>query len=75
LKSSTTIQREINNEISNLPVYYQKKFLDMLKLIKQGIKTLPSSKHSITELKGCGKGIWKNIDAQTYINKLRGEWD
>jgi len=47
----------------------------MLKLIKQGIKTLPSRKHSITELKGCGKGIWKNIDAQTYINKLRGEWD
>ena len=27
------------------------------------------------ELKGCGNEIWKNVDAQQYVNKLREEWD
>ena len=32
-------------------------------------------KRSIMELHGLGKEIWKNIDAQEYVNELRKEWD
>ena len=32
-------------------------------------------RHSILELAGLGKEIWEGIDAQEYVNKLRGGWD
>ncbi|MBI3813070.1 MAG: hypothetical protein HY279_01205 [Nitrospinae bacterium] len=45
-----------------------------MQLLKRGIEAAPK-KHNITELKGCGKEIWKRTDAQKYVNKLRKEWD
>jgi len=30
---------------------------------------------NLLRLKGLGKHVWKGIDAQDYINKLRDEWD
>ena len=32
-------------------------------------------KRSILELRGLGKEIWQGIDAQTYVDDLREEWD
>ena len=32
-------------------------------------------KRSILELRGLGKEIWQGVDAQKYIDRLRGEWD
>ena len=32
-------------------------------------------KHSILELAGLGAEIWKGVDAQDYVNRLRGEWE
>jgi hypothetical protein len=32
------------------------------------------AKRSVLELRGLGKGIWENTDAQEYIDRLRGEW-
>jgi hypothetical protein len=32
-------------------------------------------RHSITELRGLGKGIWKGVDAQEYVNQERDAWD
>lgn len=32
-------------------------------------------KRSLLELEGLGAGIWKDIDAQKYIDSLRSEWD
>ena len=32
-------------------------------------------KRSIMELHGLGKEIWKDIDAQEYVNELRNEWE
>ena len=34
-----------------------------------------SNQHSILELKGLGKEIWKNIDVQKYIEEERNSWD
>ena len=36
---------------------------------------LPPPKRSILELRGLGKEIWQGIDAQTYVDGLREEWD
>ena len=32
-------------------------------------------KRSITELAGLGKEIWKGIDVDDFVKKLRSEWD
>ena len=32
-------------------------------------------KRSILELRGLGKEIWQGVDAQEYVDRLRGEWD
>jgi len=31
--------------------------------------------HSLLDLVGLGSEIWSNVDAQTYIDDLRDEWD
>ena len=36
---------------------------------------LAPQKRSILELRGLGKEIWQGIDAQTYVDSLREEWD
>ena len=38
--------------------------------------SLPSAepKHSILELRGLGKEVWKDIDAQEYVNQERTAW-
>lgn len=36
--------------------------------------SLPS-KRSLLEMAGLGAEIWKGIDAQEYVNRLRDEWD
>ncbi|MDX2139554.1 MAG: hypothetical protein SF123_15825 [Chloroflexota bacterium] len=40
-------------------------------------ETTPSveAKRSLRELRGLGKEIWTGIDAQTYFNEQRDEWD
>jgi len=30
---------------------------------------------NLLRLKGLGKNLWRGIDAQEYINKLREEWE
>jgi len=30
---------------------------------------------SLLKLKGLGKHLWRGVDAQDYINKLRQEWE
>jgi hypothetical protein len=32
-------------------------------------------KRSILDLEGVGAEIWRGIDAQEYVNRLRDEWD
>ncbi len=74
MKTSLAIETKIIDEIKDLPVQQQKKILDVVRLLKTGIKA-SHKKHNITELRGCGKKIWRGIDAQKYVNKLREEWN
>jgi len=32
-------------------------------------------RHSIMELRGIGKGVWRGIDVDAYINEERNSWD
>ncbi len=68
------METKIIEEIKDLPVQQQKKILDVVRLLKTGIKA-SHKKYHITELRGCGKEIWKGIDPQKYVNKLREEWN
>jgi len=74
MRNNVTIETEILEEIKDLSVSEQKKILDIVRLLKTGLKST-HRKHKITELRGCGKEIWKGIDAQEYVNKLRSEWN
>ncbi len=69
-----TTESKILKELEELPPQHRKKILDVVQLLKIGLKT-SGKKHSITELRGCGKKIWKGIDAQKYVDNLREEWD
>ncbi len=73
MKSSTIVGKKIVEEIKSLPLPQQNKILEVVRLLKTGIEGT-HKKHSITELRGCGKEIWEGIEAQEYVNKLREEW-
>lgn len=32
------------------------------------------STHSLLEIRGLGKELWKGIDAQEYVDRERGSW-
>lgn len=33
------------------------------------------AKRSLLELEGLGADIWRDVDAQAYVDELRREWD
>ena len=65
----------------------RKRGLPTDEMVRQAVEKLVQAgeaedkpKHSIMELHGLGAEIWKDekgdlIDAQEYVNELRGEWD
>lgn len=71
MRKALGIEERIAEEARELPVEHQRKILDIVRLLK----TAFVQKHSISELRGCGKKLWKGIDAQQYIDKLRAEWN
>lgn len=68
------LEKELRHELKDLPILHQRKILDIVRLMKKG-GGAKQKKHDILELKGCGKEIWEDVDAQQYVNKLREEWD
>ena len=65
---------EILKEIRTLSLEERKQLMKLM------VDTLtetpePQKQHSIMELAGLGAEIWEGIDAQEYVNQLRGEWD
>ena len=52
--------------------------LNLVKIISVQLKKSLIRKkvmHSIMELEGLGADLWKDIDAQEYVNKERESWD
>ena len=64
----------IIEEITHLTIEERK---HLINVIVDSFTEIPSTKkkRSILELRGLGKEIWQDIDAQDYVNELRDEWD
>jgi hypothetical protein len=45
------------------------------RLIRALTQPMLEPEHEITELRGLGKEVWNNIDAQEYINAERDSWE
>ncbi|OBQ11980.1 MAG: hypothetical protein AN482_07665 [Anabaena sp. LE011-02] len=68
--------QELLQQAKNLTPEEQLKLVENLSiLIRQQLKMTPKPKRSILELRGLGKEIWGNIDAQEYINQERDSWN
>ena len=67
------VEELYNQEIRSLPATDR---LRLLALIAKDLAQAPvETRHHITELRGLGKEIWQNVDAQKYVSDLRDEWD
>ena len=45
------------------------------RLIRALAKHTLKPEHEVTELRGLGKEVWNNINAQDYINTERNSWE
>ena len=65
---------KITREIEGLD--YNNKINLMARMVSM-LKWMPVSEksHKITDLKGLGKDIWKNVDVEDFIQKERESWD
>ncbi|MDQ7024418.1 MAG: hypothetical protein Q9P44_02545 [Anaerolineae bacterium] len=49
---------------------------ELVKLLVDSLDTFtPHQKRRLSELRGLGKEIWQGIDAQSYVDEMRDEWD
>ncbi|MEM6282262.1 MAG: hypothetical protein AAF787_08730 [Chloroflexota bacterium] len=64
-----TVQELIQEALNLTPAERQQ--------LVQALADMPQDppERSITELAGLGADLWKEVDAQQYINNLRDEWD
>ncbi len=71
---SVTSYQHIITEIKELDLSDQLRLLEeMAAIIRNNAN--PHKTRSILELQGKGKDIWKNLDAQEYIDKERSSWN
>jgi hypothetical protein len=65
---------QVISEIKTLNLSDQLRLLEeMATLIRR--KTPVAQYHSILELKGKGKDIWKELNVKAYIDKERSSWN
>jgi len=74
--SAITVEQLYQRYIEPIPVTEQLQLIALVtkKLATQS-KSLEDKKLSLLELEGLGAEIWKDIDAQKYVDELREEWD
>ncbi|MBL8157825.1 MAG: hypothetical protein JNM70_27045 [Anaerolineae bacterium] len=66
---------EILDEARSLSIEERKQLMKgLIDLLAEPVSPSPKN-HRLRELRGLGKEIWQGIDAQTYIEQQRDEWD
>ena len=71
---STAAYSEVLNRIQRLGPTDQLRLLeDLAALVRRQVA--PQTRRSILELQGLGKEIWRNVDAQEYIDRERASWN
>ena len=61
-------------QIKQLDVLEQLRLLEVIAQLVQR-ETAAKSQRSIREIRGLGKEVWKNLDAQEYVNQERDSWE
>ncbi len=61
-------------EVEKLNQEEQLRLLEQIAVLIRS-KATAKTRRSILELQGMGKNIWKNIDAQKYVDKERASWN
>ncbi len=61
-------------QVKQLNVLEQLRLLEAIAQLVQR-ETVSKSQRGIRELRGLGKEVWGNMDAQTYVNQERESWD
>jgi hypothetical protein len=71
---STYTYNEILNQVERLTPDEQRQLIRDIEAMLHG-QLKPKHRHSIMELKGLGKEIWKDIDVAEYIRQEREAWN
>ena len=61
-------------EVEKLNQAEQLRLLEQIAVLIQSKATV-KTRRSILEIQGKGKNMWKNIDAQEYVDKERTSWN
>lgn len=70
---SSSTKNIYDEHIKPLPRKQQVQLLDLLPTeLENGDDN--GQRHSILELHGLGKEIWRGVDGDQYVRKLRDEW-
>ncbi len=69
----STSYGKILNQIQNIPLYEQRRLLKDLEAMLS--KSSAKPRHSLLELEGLGKEIWRGVDPQKYVDEERNSWD
>ena len=71
---STSTYYEVLSQIQRLNPDDQLRLLeDLVALVRRHVTG--QSRHSILELQGLGKEIWRGVDAQQYVDQERASWN
>jgi len=66
----------VNEIIQTIKTLSPHERIEIMHALTDTFSQTPTTKtHSILELDGLGAEIWKDIDAQAYVDELRDEWD
>jgi hypothetical protein len=60
-------------QIRPLPIAHRLQLIS--RIAEDLVSDAPTGKRRITELRGLGKEVWQNVDAQKYVESLRSEWE
>ena len=61
-------------QVKQLEMIEQIRLLEAIAQLVQR-ETAVKSSRSIRELRGLGKDVWNNLDAQEYVNQERSSWE
>ena len=76
MTTTTSVAKIYERHIRWLPAAQRLKLVAMIvsELVPE-CESLPARpKFNLTDLEGLGKEIWEGVDAQEYVDRLRGPW-
>jgi hypothetical protein len=72
---STYAYREVLNRAQQLTPDEQIRLIEELLALIRDRQEPSEPRHSLLELRGMGKELWRSIDVDQYIEQERNSWD